>query len=63
MGGMLAGIFFVRYAMHWNLHWRTSIAEAAIHRGGSLGQFCELRPLGSGEIGCRNGLPATNSEP
>jgi hypothetical protein len=21
MGGMLAGIFFVRYAMHWNLHW------------------------------------------
>jgi membrane associated rhomboid family serine protease len=21
LGGMLTGIFFVRYAMHWNIHW------------------------------------------
>lgn len=23
MGGMLTGIFFVRYALHWNFHWPT----------------------------------------
>jgi membrane associated rhomboid family serine protease len=23
LGGMLTGIFFVRYAMHWNFHWPT----------------------------------------